>query len=356
MRKDEGLRMKDERVAMPTCPVILHPSSFILRSHPSSFILHPSARRGVTLIELLLVVAIILIMMGLAARQMQVAKDARRNRETARAISVYLGSARSTALANRRPCGVVLTLTSGIPQCVMALQQAEVPPPYAGDTTNATATVQGSGGTYNATLTGASSLSKLVHQGDVIQFNYEGPWYTINGVSPMTLSLDQSQGQIVPWGSTPSAPMPFRIYRQPYNNSGAHTKSVASPLQLPAGAVIDVGSSGTDAANFSTADSSGNSPIYIMFSPAGGIQSVYQNGTNFSGPVSTPIFLLVGKVAKARGIDSNNQKNCQDMESLWVVISPQNGLVTVAPVAAGNTTFGQPAIGPRRPTHERVVR
>ncbi len=319
----------------------------------ASFPLPPSAvrlRSGVTLIELLLVVTIILIMMALAARQMQVAKDLRRNRETARAVSVYLGSARSTALANRRPCGVVLTLTPGIPQCVMTLQQAEVPAPYAGDSIAASATVTRSGGTYTATLSGATNLSTLVHQGDVVQFNYEGPWYAINGVSGQSLTVafsqqDQTQGQIAPWPATTTQwtgpGVPFRIYRQPYNNSGAHTKAVASPLQLPAGAVIDVGSSGTDAANFSTSDSTGNSPIYIMFSPSGAIQSVYQNGTNFLGPVSTPIFLLVGKVGLARGFGvAPVQYNYQDVESLWVVISPQNGLVTVAPV--GSTTNSTP--------------
>jgi prepilin-type N-terminal cleavage/methylation domain-containing protein len=341
MRKDEGLGMKDEGPALGTRLASCIP----VRFHPSSFILHPSARRGVTLIELLVVVAVVLIMMGLAARQMQVAKDLRRNRETARAISVYLGSARSTALANRRPCGVVLMsagTTGGLQNCVMTLQQAEVPAPYAGDSTSSVATVSLSGtsgttATYQVNL--SSSNGKLIHSGDVIQFNYEGPWLQIQGGgTSFSATLDMSQGQLPPpW--TSSVPMPFRIYRQPYN---LVTKSVASPLQLPASAVIDLAYSGNDTAGSPVSFSTNGNPIYILFSPAGGIQSVYQNGNNsFQGPVSTPIYLLVGKVAAARGFGvAPVQYNYQDMDSLWVVISPQNGLVSVGPV--GSTTSPTP--------------
>ena len=126
-------------------------------------------------------------MMGLVARRMQVAKDSRRSREAARAVSVYLGSARSTALANRRPCGVMLAsagTAGGMQNCVMVLEQAEVPAPYAGDTTAATATVQVAAAlTYAANMSSGASTRNIVHTGDQIQFNYEGPWYTINSVS-----------------------------------------------------------------------------------------------------------------------------------------------------------------------------
>ena len=154
--------------------LILHPSSFILPS-----------RRGVTLIELLLVVTMILIMMGLAARQMQVAKDSRRNRETARAVSVYLGSARSTALANRRPCGVVLTLTPRHP----AVRDGAAAGRSAGPLCRRHHRGHGHGAgkrrlVHTANIDGrVRTCPTLVHQGDVIQFNYEGPWYNINGVS-----------------------------------------------------------------------------------------------------------------------------------------------------------------------------
>jgi prepilin-type N-terminal cleavage/methylation domain-containing protein len=309
------------------------------------------AAKGFTLIELLVVIAIMMTLMALAARQMRPAVDSRRIREAARAVNVYLGSARNTAMVNRRPCGVVLYPTpgAGMTMMVMTLEQAEVPPPYAGDDASATAQVLSTStpNVFTATLT--SLNSNLVHNLDTIQFNNQGPWYTINGILPssttvtLSLYLDWTQdpsfawtlnqatpSPVVPWGTswpTGLPGVPYRIYRQPFSGNG--TKSVATPVQLPAGAVIDLGWSGTDASSFSV----NGSPIYIMFNAAGAVDRVVGGG--FSGSVSQPIFLLVGKPAAARGI-AGTTPGYQDPENLWVVINPQTGLVTTAPVAVGS--------------------
>ena len=117
---------------------------------------------------------------------MQLAKDSRRSREAARAISVYLGSARSRAMATRRPCGVVLVsagTTGDLQNCVMTLQQAEVPPPYAGDTTRPRPRCQAEAARTRRTSPAYSNLSQgWSIKGDMIQFNYEGPWYIVRPI------------------------------------------------------------------------------------------------------------------------------------------------------------------------------
>ena len=238
--------------------------------------------------------------------------------------------------------------TGGLQNCVMVLQQCEVPPPYAGDTNTATATVSlagssGAPGTLVATATYNCSLSSangnLIHQWDTIQFNYEGPWLQIQGGgASFSATLDMSQGQFPPpWSS--SVPVPFRIYRQPMYLDSSHqthaNKSLAAPWALPAGAVIDLGYSGTDAGAIGGIIT----PICIRFSPAGAVDSVFFNGQ--PSPVSQPIYLLIGQPDKARfpGQGSGQiQYNYQNLENLWVVINPQSGLVTTAPV--GNATPG----------------
>ena len=326
------------RYAAPRCPPrrFLHASAF--RLPPSAFRLPPS-RSGVTLIELLVVISIILLLMGLAAHNMHFAKDSRRSREAARAVSVYLGSARSTALATRRPCGVMLVSASAagaMANCVVALEQAEVPVPYAGGDTASAAALQFTGSfTYAATLSGTFN-SAMVHTNDVIQFNYEGPWYTITSVSGSNLSLTISDTTCTtPWATswpTGMPGVPYRIYRQP-NTSGA--KAVAEPLQLPAGSVIDLTASGCPGLNdpFGTPTAPITPPLYIMFAPSGAVYSVIYNGVAYS-PTQL-IFLLVGRADEARGLGATT--NYKDLNNLWVVIDPQTGLVTTAPVAAGGT-------------------
>ena len=238
----------------------------------ASFPLPPSAlrlRSGVTLIELLLVVTIILIDDG-AGRP----ADASGERLAAEPrdgpggqclprLGAEHGLGEPAALRRRADVGGH-GRDEGLRNCVMTLQQAEVPPPYAGDTTSASATVTGSGGTYTATLTCASSLSTLVHQGDVIQFNYEGPWYTIgqNAIKPVLPAYagsDAGSDRALARhahtmdGTRGAVPhLPPADLCQSAGQTHAN-KSVATPLQLPAGAVIDMTASGTDCGNRSAA-------------------------------------------------------------------------------------------------------
>ena len=99
-------------------------------------------RRGITLIELLVVISIMMLLAAVAVPMMRPTMEGRRVREAARAINVYLSSARSEAMRTGRPVGVMLRRLDGQPECSMVLEQAEVPPTYAGDTTDAKVRVQ----------------------------------------------------------------------------------------------------------------------------------------------------------------------------------------------------------------------
>ena len=355
-------------------------------------------------------------MMALAARQMRVSMDSRRAREAARAINVYISSARNQAIATRKYCGVALmpmmniaastTATTTVAPCVATLQQLEVPAPYAGDYANATLNVQSVGGGWlNATIpAGASPISPgLVHIGDRMQFNNQGPWVTVgttgvNGVPPYSLYTSGSTvGQVSPWNSPTAAT--FCIQRMP-NLSNVSGSTVAAaliasdvaPLQLPAGAVIDLsGSWFGDATNTAVYSINGspafpsgtivdpNNPppldtsqytppvyvgLYIMFSPSGAVDSLYCAfyATTTTGvltcyasqslPISRSIYLLVGRPDYARNLGQQTTLNAQgggtrtatmqnwlDPSNIWVVINPQTGVVTTAPVLAIDPSY-----------------
>jgi len=372
-----------------------------------------SRRRGVTLVELLVVIVILMMLAAVAVPAMRPALEGRRIREAARAVNVYLSSARIRAVELGRPCGVFIERFENQPECSMVLHQAEVPPPYAGDTLNATVEVWNLGTNYWADgsiilklgVAQGTMSNGLIRRGDLVQINHQGPWFTIvedpmdsangghdwdfpedgdgfvifsdpNAPDPntppaeyldenrnghidnwrLTVRLDSGQVRDLPWpiGHWSPQRVPFTILRQP-------VKSAATPLQLPAGAVIDMTASGRscpdpstltaaeeaqyDPNNYSFAPLGGsNQPVMIMFSPNGALDKVC---CPCPMKVVDPLFLLIGKRERVEspptgsnmfldvavddlGVETDEDKNWEDMDSLWVTIRPHSGTVTVA--------------------------
>jgi Tfp pilus assembly protein FimT len=301
---------------------------------------------------MLVVVAIMMLLLAAAATRMKPANESRRIRESARALSIYLSTARNRAMETGRPCGVILHRFAGATSAVMGLDQCEVPPCYCGDTTNAaltftTVNVARGVATIATKTTPAGSFNQaMVSVGDLIQFNFQGPLFTINGLgqAAVTATLDVSQGQSIPW-STTSPAIPYRIYRLPSSTSATTFKGQAQSLQLPASTVVDLDGSGIDgAATPFNQFSATTNDVGILFSPNGSVYGAYYvNGA--STYVTTPIFLLVGKRERVGATPIANDpatwSNWQDLTNLWVVINPQTGLVTsgeMAAVPAWNST------------------
>ena len=127
---------------MPTNP--LNPQS----PNPSTLIPRPSSPpRGFTLIEMLIAITIMVMLMALAATTILPATESRRSREAARALNVYLGSARNRAMETGRPCGVIFH-RFGTLACSMSIDQCEVPPCYCGETEQSAAVTLPGGGVH----------------------------------------------------------------------------------------------------------------------------------------------------------------------------------------------------------------
>ncbi|MEN6458554.1 MAG: prepilin-type N-terminal cleavage/methylation domain-containing protein [Thermoguttaceae bacterium] len=308
-----------------------HPSGRLTARFPAS-----CHRLGFTLVEMLVVISIMVILVTVTATAIVPATSSRRSREAARSLNVYLSSARNRAMETGRPCGVILHRLSSTSACSLSIDQCEVPPNYSGDLETSYAEVTTASGSATAKL--SDGTPSLVHVGDVVQFNYQGPYFSITSATShdadtlvvttdtLTLSYDTSQGQLVP--SWSARKLPYRIFRTP-------VKGAASPLQLPAGTVVDLGASGTD-----TTPSWGAVNITILFSPNGSVQTVYTGTTAYT--VLEPIYLMIGKrervgnsfVSSPSSANRTSWPNYQDLDNVWLTINPQSGLVATSPVAA----------------------
>ncbi len=386
------------------------------RIHPSSFILHPSPS-GVTLVEMLIVISIIVILTVATLKVITPAGE-RRVREAARAVNVYISSARNRAIETGRPCGVIFRRANvgNFPTASTVLDQCEVPPTYAGDQMDAVVKVQD--WTYrtdawtdpfgnnhpwpywdNDTSKPPPILrtrvlkvwvrtndfsNNVVRRGDLVQLGGQGPYYTIiedpdsgtnfrrtvpvlpsmpptgpppfppdfpldaNGYidfaqgvdtsSPadnwidnyvLTLVLDGNMLQASPWPTFVSGgvsnPISFNILRQ-------LVKSSVSPLQLPAGAVVDLDFSGTDYQTFQNPPGD-KYDVAIIFSSNGAVEGYYWN--NQPCPAPGPIFMLVGSRSRVRDFvaqplpavpNLNDLPNWADLSSVWVTINYQTGM------------------------------
>jgi type II secretory pathway pseudopilin PulG len=363
---------------------------------------------------LLVVISIMVIMMGLAATLMRPDLEGRRAREAARALNVYISSARNRAMETGRPCGLILhRFSAGVP-AALSMDQCETPPTFAGLSTGAVVQV------IDATFNGGayywpdhSTILKvrvryspsdfgpnLVHPGDLVQLNGEGPYYTIlqkdsnsglalssqytdyplcaaGGSSDptsfdfsggtedsanstwvgnhwLTLRLDPSYLQQTPWPKAGSSwpqteqPLTFSVLRQP-------AKGAEAPLQLPAGAVVDLVWSGCNAPglppSLSPALSGGATAgdATILFGPTGSITSVsIANDPNSPYQPTQPIYLLIGKREKiganvmAGNTNPATMTNWQDLQNVWVSINQQSGFVSTRAITAVSTNNSDP--------------
>lgn len=354
------------------------------------------ACRGVTLIELLVAVSIMLLLAAFALPKLGPMAKQRKIREASRSVNVFLSRARSRAIETGRPCGVVFhrvtddtTDPGKLSNAVSMLYQAEVPLPYAGNT-NATAMKlqnvttlldKQAGRVVLQSQVQIDSLSDgLVKIGDRIQFNSQGPWYEITksttfpedngflqfsagtiGADPdwidncfLTLRWVGGPGCVVPWPSTWSAstPVSFTIQRQP-------VRTIAQPLTLPVGTTVDLSASGTDSDIEKPLFSKGKGDVTIMFSPNGSVGRYYWDSYDYSlgkfVPYNVdaidPIYLLIGwreqvgrsgieiKPADPVELDEEELPNWQILSNLWIGLNPQTGLVTVAENAHSDQAY-----------------
>jgi hypothetical protein len=119
--------------------------------------------------------------------------------------------------------------------------------------------------------------------------------------------------------------------------------SVAAPLQLSRGMVVDLSASGLDSLAFDAVTQADVSPLIIVFSPKGSVDAIYIGNSRVQ--TLEPVHLLIGKwdrmMTTAPNLTLTPQPygpvpaddglwNWQDLANLWVTVNARSGLVSVS--------------------------
>jgi len=302
--------------------------------------------RGMTLVELLVVISIISLLAVTVLPNISGTIDSRRAKEASRGLSTFISRAQARALAAAEPRGFQIQPLPNDSAVALDFFVADVPQTYAGETTSSSVVlVPTSATSANLTFTGDGTSSRLsatgfCMDGDEIQVGASGPYFRFTPGAPPLLRMWDSKNQTGYTAVLPPAgvQLPFRIRRQPARaSSGVH--------QLANGAAVDLRWSVVGGVFFSsfvgTAD-----PISILFDTAGKpYQMIHSGGTRRA--IGGPIHLLIG-LAELCGNDplvvsdvdlnaepeTRDGANWQYADATWLFIDPQSGVVSTFPVSA----------------------
>lgn len=312
-----------------------------------------------TLIELMIVVAILGLLAITVLPNVSNSVESRRSREAVRLVSGFCSRAQAAAIGQQRWAGLLMVPANS---AVTTLRMAAVPETYDGASLNARLAIQRiPSGVVTGTAVPMSSCPVInatpsptplelddvvtaaqVQAGDLIQFGNDPRLYEVltSGLAGITFRMRNSGGGEIagftanntPWPAETPVTHTFSIFRQP--------RPFGLPFEIPDNRIIDLswsgyGPNGAGALAGYTRFNPGNLPVAVLFDATGRLRQIIRGTARV--PVTAPVYLLVGaadRVGNApANLDPNDVSlgaNWQYSDSWWIVIEPFTGAVRVA--------------------------
>jgi prepilin-type N-terminal cleavage/methylation domain-containing protein len=315
-------------------------------------------RRGMTLTELLIVVAIIGLLAVTVLPSLATTTESRRTREAASVVSGLCARAQSTAIGKQDWAGMLIASENNSTGA-LDVRFVSVPPPYTGATLNAKLAVQ-----TGITTTGATNIALAasacpvasgtsytnapqelsdfaaagVGAGDLLQFDGAGPVYELASITTGSIQFQIRQSgsnnagfttMNQPWPASTPATHTFEIFRKPVR--GGPT------FPVPNGRVIDMGWSGHDnpPSAYERFNANGEQ-VSVLFDTTGRMRLIMR-GTSRTTP-QYPVYFLIGRPdrignqysASLSLTDDSLGANWQYADSWWIAIDPLTGTVRSA--------------------------
>jgi len=302
-----------------------------------------------TLVELMVVVAIIGILSVVVLPLLASSSEGRKTREAARSVVSYVARSQNRVLGRTEWGGFWLAPVAGT-NYALDLFLADVPAVYQGD--NLPTTVTGSSATdangnpvfvitSPGTIATTGSIGGMVTGsiGDLVRFDATGPWYVLSSSAGTTIALRAGgtfSGVVVenanqttlntPW-PTAKVAHTYELMRQPIRSG--------SPLTLADGRCVDVAQSGYVSASGFTPFGNNPGSIAVLFDGTGRLRQMIVGASRIT-PTGA-IFLLVGRADRAVSSpasysvsDDSTGYNWQYADSYWIGIDPLTGVTKVA--------------------------
>jgi prepilin-type N-terminal cleavage/methylation domain-containing protein len=334
---------------------------------------------GMTLVELLVVMAIMAILVAISIPSLKPMLESQRAANGARAVATKLQQTRLKAMRENRPCGVEFMRFDSEPRASLQMRNVKDTPNFirleirggTGSSEVRCVVVPNGDGTATIRLVKGTFVTSPEHNDDriwteintgspaegidthiverwrakvlpglSIQFNRQGRWFRLED-SFTVIDCDDPlpTNQTLVGGAYPEA-VSFNVTQRP-------ASMLNSVTVLPRGTVIDLVHSGREVnmARGSGVDfDNAATPTYVtqsvivMFSPTGYVDRFYIDGTEGNKPFNGITYLLVGEWDK---IDSgeDGKNNLATESNFWVTIKDRDGTVRISPNSSDGTNI-----------------